>query len=719
MCIGAPWGEAEMIDKLLISTLALAGAFAFSAPAQASADSTCYPVWKVKQTQMIGCSGMALLSPGNDTRINLLMLLADRHGDVGVSHASSYDMMNRRGDAQPFDYSLFSLALGQKPPEDENRNTYSDRCISNSSGQAAFEAALVVSKGLSGSERLMLSFARQALKPECGDGAMMRPAVEGTLGAAASQAGKDFAGYLLAAASFYDGDFGGARQAFQSLSKAQTGWPKEAALYMLGRVELNVALASAFDDYGYPVDDASNSRELAAAELAFKGYLKAYPQGNYAVSASGLLRKVYWLAKDEDKLLAEYVAAFKRKNLSSSNVSLADLVQEMDVKLGEKLNAANVSDPYILAMLNLKAMRQSDDPKREGGAAPISRAEIEAQKSRFAGQEALYNYVLAAHAVFVTKDHDAALRLLPIQAEGDSYFAFSQRALRALALDSKGDAGARDAMTSVLASGKRSFQRGSMELALAMHDERNAGLERVFAADSPVKDPEVREQLLRYSAGPKLLRTQSVAKTTPKQEREVALYTLLYKDITRGAYKDFLRDQALIPAGTRPKPTDDYTAPVYANIAIFKWAGAKEGFACPSLATLATALAGAPKDAPSLMCLAEFSRNSGFDTGASWPDLPQSLDVLPPKDQLGGTPSMFPGKSFSRLEIYKGVIADPVAPATSKAYALYRAVYCYAPSGYNSCSGIEVPKAQRKVWYNQLKKNYPASAWATKLKYYW
>jgi hypothetical protein len=708
-----------MIDRLLFSTVALASVFAFASPAAASSDSTCYPNWKVMQTAMQGCSGMAFLSPGNDTRINLLMLIADRHGNVGISHATSYDMMDRRGDAQPFDYGQFSLALGQKPPEGDDASGYGDRCISNSSGQLAFEAALVAAKGLPANERTMLSSARQVLQPECGDSAVMRRAVEGALGAVSSQAGKDFAAYLLAAASFYDGDFAGARQVFLNLSKGQTAWPKEAALYMLGRIELNLAMESAFDDYGYPAENANNSRELGAAELAFKAYLKAFPQGSYAVSASGLLRKVYWLAKDEDKLLAEYAAAFKRKNLSSSNVSLADLVQEMDVKLGDKLEPSTISDPYILAMADLKAMRQSDDPEMAAENKPISRAQLESQKPRFAGQEALYNYVLAAHALYVAKDADTALRLLPVQSEGDSYFAYSQRALRALALDSKGNAGARASLANVLESGKRPFQRGSMELALAMHDERNAGLERVFAADSAVKDPEVRERLLRYSAGPKLLRAQSVAKAAPKQERDVALFTLLYKNITRGAYKDFLRDQALIPAGTKPKPADDYTSPVYSNIAIFKWSGAKEGFACPSLATLATALAGAPKDAPSLMCLAEFARTQGFDAGSSWPDLPQSLDVLPPKDELGGTASMFPGKAFSRLEIYKGVIADPVAPATSKAYALYRAVYCYAPAGYNSCGGVEVPISQRKAWFNQLKKTYPASPWAVKLKYHW
>ena len=311
-----------------------------------------------------------------------------------------------------------------------------------------------------------------------------------------------------------------------------------------------------------------------------------------------------------------------------------------------------------------------------------------------------------------------AARCCPRRSEGDSYLAYSQRALRALALDAKERRGAREAMLAMIDGANQPFQRGTMELALAMHDERNGGLERLFAADSAVKDPEIREILLRYTAGPKLLRAQA-AKAAAKQEREVALYTLLYKQITRGNYKDFLADQALIPAGTRPKPEDDYTAPVYTNIAIFKWAGTKEGFACPSLATLATALAGAPKDAPSLLCLAEFARNNGFDLGASWPDLPSALDTQPSKDELGGAPTQFAGKPFSRLEIYKGVMADPAAAPANKAYALYRAVYCYAPSGYNSCGGTEVLPAQRKAWFNQLKKNHPTSPWAAKLKYYW
>jgi hypothetical protein len=713
-----------MIKRILFSSLALAAPLAFSTPAQASSDSTCYPDWKVRQTAYIGCSGMALLSPGNDTRINLLMLLHDRHGDVGVSHATSYDAMERRGEAQPFDFGVFALAVGQKPPEsNEGGIFYGSRCISNDGGRVDFDAAIATSHrakaGISTAELETLTNARGALQPDCASDTPFRPAIADLVKDISSQAGKGFADYLLAAASFYDGSFAVARTLFTSLSNGQAGWVKEASTYMLGRVGLNLAMEGAVDDYGYLVENPGNSRELGIAAGAFKAYIAAYPKGRYAASAQGLMRKIYWLGSQNDKLLAEYVAAFKRGNLDGSNVSLADLVQEMDVKLGDALKLDSVNDPHMLAMLALKAMRYSEDPEWQGDEKPISRGEIDALKPRFAGQEALFAYLRAVHAVYVAKDADGALKLLPTKADGDSYLAYSQRALRAMALDMKGDPAARDAMSAVLESGGKPFQRGTMELALAQHDERTGQIDRVFAAGSPVKDPEVRERLLRYAASPKMLRQQASAKDAPKQERDVALYTLLYKQITRGAYKDFAADQGLIPAGIKPRAADDYTSPTYTNIAIFKWAGQKDGFACPSLKTLATALAGAPKDAPSLLCLGEFVRLNGLDGGASWPDIPGSLDVTPPKDQLGGLPSQFPGKPFSRLEAYKGIIANPTADANSKAYALYRAVYCYSPSGYNSCGGIDVPQTVRKGWFNQLKKNHPASPWATKLKYYW
>ncbi len=713
-----------MIRPLMFSALAIAAPLLLATPAKASADSTCYPEWKVKQTDYIGCSGMALLSPGNDTRINLLMLLHDRHGDVGVSHTGSYGAMDRRGEAQPFDFGTFALAVGQKPPEDENYHSfYGSRCISNDSGRVDFDSAIAASHaakaGISSAELETLSNARAALQVDCGGDTLFRPVIAEQLSKITSRAGKSFADYLLAAASFYDGNFAAARTLFLSLSNGPAGWVKEASTYMLGRVELNAAMENAFDDYGYLSDKGADKRALEAAQAAFDVYVRSYPKGRYAASAMGLMRRVHWLARDNAKLLAAYAAAFRRGNLQGSNVSLADIVQEMDVKLGEQLEIDMATDPMILAMLVLRDMRHSDDPAEKHGLRAIRRSDIEQLKSRFSGEEALFAYLLAAHDFYVGNDPGRALAGLPNTQRGDGYLAYSQMALRALALDALKAPEAREAMLALIGAADQPFQRGTMELALAMHDERSGALDRVFASGSQVSDPEIRERLLRFTAGPALLRKQAADKTAPKSERDVALYALLYKGLTRGAFKDFANDLALIPAGTKPHAPDDYESPTYSNVGIFKWAGQKDGYTCPSLKTLATALAGAPKDAPSLLCLGEFIRLHGMDGGASWPDVPGSLDITPPKDQLAGTPSLFTGKAFSRLEAYKGIIANPAADANAKAYALYRAVYCYAPSGYNSCGGVEVPLATRRGWFNQLKKSYPSSTWATKLKYYW
>jgi hypothetical protein len=132
---------------------------------------------------------------------------------------------------------------------------------------------------------------------------------------------------------------------------------------------------------------------------------------------------------------------------------------------------------------------------------------------------------------------------------------------------------------------------------------------------------------------------------------------------------------------------------------------------------VATALSANAKDPSSLLCLGEFIRNSGFDP--YYYGVTRYLDDMPDKDELGGSPSLFPGTRFSRLEGYRTVIANPKAGPANHAYALYRAVNCFAPSGYNGCDAADVPKNQRRAWFQQLKTDFPASPWAKKLKYYW
>lgn len=709
----------EMKLIWLMATIVIA--LFWTNPVHASGDSTCYPDWKVKHTDRNMCSSTALLSPGNDTRVNLLMLLHDRHGSVGPASKYRSSTTEPRGDAEPFSYPLFALALGPAPAGVENDETgnfpFGTRCMSNMAAGADFIQALNKAKNIPQAERATLASVRTTLKPECLEATEARSSIEPAVGIVKSKQGTMFGRYLVGAAAFYDGDFVAAKTIFAGIEKSDVPWLNEAVSYMRGRVAVNAALAEAFDEYG-SLADKTDAGSLAEAEAGFLGYLKAYPDGQYSVSARGLLRRVYWMGKKTDKLIAEYVAQFAQTDAAKRNVSLPDLVQEIDIKLLDGLKPGDVTDPMLLAVLDLKAMRHSGDPKMaDYDGAPITRDALAAQRSRFAGNEALFGYVLAVHAFYVANDAADVLRLIPaadINASS-SYLNHSRQLLRALALDAQRDASAGIELARIMAAAKQPFQRGTAELALALHEERDGGMERVFAANSPITDADVREILLRYHAGPALLRKQAT-KAASETEQKVALFTLLYKSLTRGSYNDFLRDLKMVPANARPTSPDEYRDPVYTDISLFRWQGST-GFVCPSLKAVATTLSVKRKDAQSLLCLGDFIRISGFD-----PDfygVTEQLDDLPDADELGGSPSMFPGKRFSRLEGYRAVIADPTAGATNKAYALYRAVNCYAPSAYNGCDETEVPVSQRKGWFQKLKSEYPASPWAKKLVYYW
>jgi hypothetical protein len=370
----------------------------------------------------------------------------------------------------------------------------------------------------------------------------------------------------------------------------------------------------------------------------------------------------------------------------------------------------------LLAVIDLRAMRHANDPKfADYETPPITRAVLDAQRSKFPASETLFTYLQAVHAYYVADKPADVLKLIPASASDNSYLGFSRQLLRAVALDAVGDAAARPAMVALVTAAKKPHQRGAAELALALHDERTKAADNVFATHSVVRDADVREILLRYHAGPALLRKQA-AKAASEREQQVAIFTLLYKDLTRAAYGDFLRDLPLVPVNARPRQEDDYKAPRYTDIALFHWAGQSE-FLCPSLKTVATTLSASPKNAKGLLCLGEFIRNSGLDP--YYYGVTQYLDDQPEPDELGGTPSLFPGKRFSRLDAYKAIMGDAAAGPDNRAYALYRAVNCYAPAGYNGCDATEATKAQRKGWFDQLKGQFPTSVWAKKLRYYW
>lgn len=681
--------------------------------AQASSDGGCPLQWKLAQSDRTSCNNMAIMHPGNDTRVNLILLLRDRlpaNENVGDGKALFY--WNDLGRS-------FYPVRGSDDEVDFNEWGHS-RCQTLESGRDAFVAAVRQARRLPKVERDALIEARRTVAPNCDtktdgmDDLARIPAV-------ASRTGKEFKTYLVSALDFYRGDFEAATIGFSSLIKARDDWLRETALYMIARSELNRSQTGAFGGYGFFEIADVDAGAIANADRGFKLYLKKYPTGAYADSARGLLRRVYWLAGDSQKLSAEFANILDRNGTDEERLAL---IAEMDDKMVPGLvRTQRTDDPMFLAMAMLYRMRDVEYDYFAGGKlAKLTLADLERHRSVFADQPELFSYLKAVHAYYVVKEPAKVLELIPDAARQDSfsYLQFSRQALRGMALEALNDPNASGFWRQMLTGANSRHQRAALELALAMNWERGGAVDRVFSANTPIRQQVIRDILLLRVAGPDLLRAQADNNSVVQKERNLALYTLLYKNLTRGRYSDFLSDLKKVPTGSESfgpyygfqyEYDYGYEDDIKIPVGMFGREIEYPDFNCPQLQQTVASLAKNPKAHGARLCLADFLRLSGFDD--YWLDQPAK------PDELGGSKSLFPGKPLSRLELYKEMINDRWVTGDSRAYALYRAIWCYGSSGNNSCGGIEVPVSQRANWFRDLKRNHSKSRWAKQLKYYW
>ncbi|VWC67757.1 MULTISPECIES: hypothetical protein [Burkholderia] len=711
---------------------ALAASLLWIPAAHASGDDGCYAPATLRQTTY-SCGNLPMLSPANDTRINAMLMMVD---SAKVAQAfpdpktiPAKDRINQIIVPFPMDFSGW-IYIGQKEPDKTGNaadseapsNQYADGegsiCRSMSSGADAFNDALGGAGGLPADEAARLRAARTDIAQKtCAAGgastaAWTKPPVKSPLG-------QQFAAYLDGTNAFYRADFLTATRAFASASHSANPWLKETGLYMAGRAQLNAAQANVFDnDNPTPSRGRVTKVSLDAANTVFRTYLKVYPQGRYATSATGLLRRVAWLGGNVTQQADLYGHALARWSPATSNVPLIQLANELDSKLlfGSDFDASQIQSPTVLATVDLLRMRTSDssDSSRDK---PLTLDDLQAQKPRFANAPALYDYLLATWYVQIGHKPDAALALLPqTPAEPLDYFGMSQQALRGFALEDSGQTDkARQLWRDLIPLAKFRFQREALELALAINLEQAGLVNDAFADDSPVQNAAIRAVLLQRSANADLLRAQAQNQATGGALRDTALYTLLYKELTRSHYAEFIADAALVSG----KPAD----PLKPFIA----AGAKneEGYTCPSAHDIATALQQNPADAKGLNCLADFVRLHPPVPGLEYDPVPMwvrnasttAATRIPPT--LGAGPSQFAGKPYERMSSYVTVMADAQANPNDRAYAYYRAIKCYAPGGSNECGGKDVPKNVRKRWFDTLKASYAGTPWAQKLRYYW
>lgn len=717
------------LAALATATLAMA----WGGSIKASSDFSCTAIWLVT-TFAPDCANRAFLDPGNETRVNLLLLTAPPPPMSEPGPSTQWDQ--RRYGNTFFSWEHVMAVYGRLPASE--RLAYADagsRCDSLSAGHDAFIAAIKASKLLRVQERDTLAAARMALVADCTG--VSHPIADRFAAGVTSRTGKAYLAYLAAADAFYAGDWDKAARQFALLSHARDPWLAETAHYMAIRVALNAAQRDSFNDYGdfsgiEHVDQAAAQRGKAAIEA----YLERYPDGLYTDSARGLLRRALWLTGDTVAIAGEYERVLAHTPPGGQEALL--LIQEIDRKLFQAPGAAKaIRTPLLLAAFDLMRMRYSrkaaavslmigpamtgkyDPSEADREELKLTGDMLEAQQPIFAGHPDLFRYLLAVHAYYVME----ASSWLAMPGEGASFhvrepltpLAFSTLVLRGLAMSSNRDPGEQAYLRQLIGLAHAPFQRPLAELMLALAKERSGHAEEVFAPGSLITDPVIREILLASVMGPGTLRQVAQDLSRDAHEREVALYTLLRRELDHGQFGEFLSDYRLLPADPKAGgtfwdvPFDD-TVPLGLYVA-GTWS---DGFECPQLVVTVRHLASRPGDPAARLCLGDFWRLNGFDRLAE-----PSQDPETSLDALGSSASHYPGKSMSRASLYDGIMVDRRVPSPLRAYALFRAIHCYAPNGRSDCGGPPVSLAQRRIWFVTLKQTYRDTVWAQRARYYW
>lgn len=719
-------------NKVLGWMLAAGSVGLFSQWAQASSDMGSCP-WSAK-----GCliSSPPVLDIGNDTRDNLLRLLGEKKAfplpvlpeSIDVVHSRNYyfaphlsEWYDHMQDEAAQDASVAELPLAMQVRQigvddalldgfRQQNDGLEDRHVSNTLDSVEqFYRALLAETSLTPEQRQSLALARLKV-----NGSAEAQAAIAALNYPENTVAGQFQHYLLAANQFYAGDYAAAATAFTALSTGQQPWLAETAAYMLMRTGLNRSSANASGMYGD--FDVKNIDKAAATEALnqAQAYLQKWPDGLYAESARGMLRRINWYLEGWDSLAQESEQALKQ---AGSVESLISLIAEVDDKLLSKdltrneayfLNAPDA--PLLTFTQTLRLMRSTEC---DGKAPCVDRAYLEQIKPIFdRGQQLpLWQYLTLLLAE-QKQDYATVLDAIkPVESLPEhDILAFSEQVLYGdVLMDQKNWDAARQHWLHLLTIAKDKEQQQMLQAMLAATLVNSGQTGQIFAADSPVTNLRYRSLVLKKLATPDLLR-QQVKEGSSSEEKTIALHTLLVKDLIAGRYGDWLQDKALGSHITQPLVDNSFSD---VDLTVFNWTGekAEPGYRCASLEQTVSTLNARSDDPHALNCLGEFFRTTQAKVD-SWPEQDGTL-------ALGAAVGEGSGGAPDRQAYYTQVIQNPRAEPEDKSFALYRAVMCYAPSGFNDCGGQDAEPAARKAWFNRLKADYRGGPWAQRLKYYW
>ena len=683
---------------------------AYTIHSHAGADVSCQPSSTLSNNQYTACDGLPVLSPANDNRVNILLLLSDKNLATLLAPKPTASLWNTEYSSVPFDVNSFTQRVENKSASSGKSTSsaaysYQEHCNSITTGLSDFTQQVKNDAHISASEKDILIKARSKLLECTAPLSLIRIDPNWSIYT------RQYASYLNASIAFYNTNFSTATKIYALLTQVDQPWLKETAQYMLIRSNLNAAYQSGLAEYGDLDVNKINPVLLKDFFNSITQYFELYPNGRYVASTRGLLRRGYWLNNQPDLLRHELAWQINHPQSKFYNLDMQNVAFEIDrhVFQTENLHKKKLEDPFFLTIYDLMQMRK---PETKDDTV-ISWTELNAQKDSFKQQPELFQYLQANHLFFVQNKPQEALNYLPTENPKSisTYLQLSQAFLKGRILDKiEPQPNAQRYWENLLGQAKTAYQRGLFELALYPHYLKQQNLEAFIGTNAKIKQLSLQKSFIEQSANEHSLIKMVESSTANIAQKNLALYTLLNKSLVHQNFNLFNQAYRSLPTNAaqyKGYNSESTMLKNYPPLANFIWKGSviTPPLKCPELKLLGLQLSEKPQDVNLRLCLGEFFRSE-----QSW-----QINRLTATEKQHATVQ---GPIFKRGEVYKDIIST-LSKSEIKAYALYRAIQCYAPAGDNECHDQDVAKTVRKRWFDELKRDYPNSTWAKSLKYYW
>ena len=647
--------------------------------------------------------GSSIISPENDSRLNLYLLWRDINGLPAPDFLLGKDPKR--------DYLYFNLAykdeilrnhLAVQIRQKKGWSWYGNqRCHSVEAGSFDYISAVLSNTSISKPDKEALVKMRHGVDSVCDYEKFYFDTNE----LSNNEVTKFYFFYLVGANEFYKGNFSGALYYYDSMLKAGLleneifdPWIKEAIMFMAARSELNLVQEYGYDRWGdfvgLPDDKVSKFDQVIER---FRSYLQTYPQGKYASSANGLIRRVYWVFGKNKELVNEY---YLISAAADDTYYFETLVSEIDSKIITNQNIATeiIDDPIILAARLLILMRPKNDLS-----ASLSPNEIltiiEDKNDILLLVDGLYELLLGNFYIHVASQPEKALEVIDnakISSVNDYSINFSLQFLKGFALNRLISDEEDDHWRNLLAQNLNNAQRGPIESWLGDFMAARNRIDDVFKNDFPIINTSIRRDLIKKNISTETLREVFKSDDRSRPERNYALFTLLFRHLFNKDYGTFLEDSDLVPLDALQytswwglRSSNEIPLGLF-----FADLNSKE-YNCPeNVYLIIENLMANPQNLSTQLCLAEFY-------------LENDVVYLSWMENYSGV-----------TEIYSKILDSNSASRNEKAFALYRSILCYK-YGMNRCDGPKVDVSERKNWFEKLKLDYSETEWSRKLEYYW